>query len=155
MKQSKEFWHTLTPGLVEVLRKFGLRVKSLDKNKIHIRKDLDLDISENNNFQKLKYWGLVAKYRENGKHIAGFWVLTRNGGAFLRNELDMPKKVKTFENHLIEKSQERTRITDFFNCYGEEYWQQTFIGLPIENEQKELFLKVGSQILTIKNGRRI
>lgn len=120
------FTHNLTPGLVDTLRQFGLAVRNKGRYKIHIRNDMTLGITENNNFQKLKHWGLVAKYKENGVHIAGYWVLTRRGAAFLRNEIDMPKKVTTQSNHKIGESEERIMIADTFSNYGEDYWQTNF-----------------------------
>ena len=130
--ESRIHSHNLSPGLVEALRKFGLMVKQKGQNNLHIRRDLDFDISENNNFQKLKYWGLIAKYRVGGFHYAGWWVLTRNGASFLRNEMDMPKKVKTCENRLIEKGEQRVRITDYYENMKDEYWQIDFTGIQFE-----------------------
>ncbi len=121
---SKKHIHTLTPGLVNTLKKFGDAVNRKG-NKIHIRNDLILDISENNNFQKLKYWGLVAKYKVDGNHLAGYWVLTRLGGGFLRNEALVSKKVETEDNCKTGESHEKVKINDFFGI-KEEYWQQQF-----------------------------
>jgi len=123
--------HCLSKGLVVTLRKFGLAVATKRRNKIHIRNDMVLDITENNNFQKLKYWGLVAKCEVEGQHIAGYWLLTTRGSLFLKNEIDMPKRVSTQDNHLRDKSAEKVRITDFYQGYREEYWQIDFSGVDL------------------------
>jgi hypothetical protein len=114
--------HTLTPGLINTLKKFALAVASKG-NKIHIRHDLTLDISENNNFQKLKYWGLVAKYRIGNHHPAGYWILTRLGSEFLRGEKDVAQKVFTENNEKKYESEERINIKDKI---GTDYWQDRY-----------------------------
>ncbi len=132
---SNQYWHTLSPGLIETFRKFALQVRD-HNNKVHIRRDVTLTITENNNFQKLRYWGLVAKYKEMGNHIAGYWVLTKRGGEFLRGEITLPKKVKTEDNHKIEESKERVLIYDYFKSYTMEYWQETFHKIPVYDESQ-------------------
>ena len=46
--------------------------------------DLGLTRNQVDNFQKLRYWGLVEKvHREDGTRVAGVWRVTREGYAFL------------------------------------------------------------------------
>ena len=98
---SKTHEHCLTPGLVEILRKIINQVKVANINKVHLQKDLTLTHSEFANLQKLRYWGLIAKCKESGIKQPGYWVVTRNGGSFLRNEMEMPKIVGTLDNRVI------------------------------------------------------
>jgi hypothetical protein len=114
--------HTLTPGLINTLKKFALAVRNKG-NKIHIRHDLTLDISENNNFQKLKYWGLVAKFKMGNQHLSGYWVLTRLGSEFLKGQKDVAHKVFTEDNQKVNESKERINIKDKM---GDDYWQDYY-----------------------------
>jgi predicted transcriptional regulator len=80
-----------------------------------VQKDLSLTKNDYNNFQKLRYHGLVAKV----KAKAGYWLITKRGGQFLRNEIAIPAGVKTFRNHVEEDghTKETVRITDFKDRY--------------------------------------
>ena len=115
--------HSLSLGLVNSLRKFATAIKKKKINEAHLQKECGLSFTEHNNFQKLGYFGLVAKKK--GK--SGYWVLTRNGGAFLRNELAIPKNVRTFRDFKIDESEKTVKIRDFYNdVYTDDYWQTTF-----------------------------
>ena len=121
----KAYWHTLTPGLVETFKKIIDGVKAKGLNSVHLQKDLDLSKSEYNNAQKLRYWGLIY-YADREKTNSGQWLITRLGGQFIRCESDVPKKIKTFRNHIEEKSEEKTRITDYYRHWDIEYWQTNY-----------------------------
>lgn len=95
----KKYWHTLSPVLVEVLFRFAL-ISQKTNNRVHVPKDIALTTTEYNNFQKLRYFGLIAKYKENGENVAGYWVLTQRGEQFLKNEKGVPDKVETFRNRI-------------------------------------------------------
>ena len=121
----KEFWHNLTPGLVNNLIKFIEAVKSKGENEIHLQKDLDFTKNEYNNFQKLRYWGLVHHADKDNTH-SGKWLITRQGGEFLRNELAVPKRIKTFRNQIVEKGEEFVKISDFFPHRRVDFWQENY-----------------------------
>lgn len=126
----KQHTHTLTPGLVETLKKFALGVKEKG-NKIHTRRDIVLDISQYNNFQKLKYWGLVAKHGE-----PGYWVLTRRGLQFLRGEINVPKKVLTEGNRKTGESLQEVDITNYKT--DPKYWQTNFESVDVNQGALDL-----------------
>lgn len=78
-----------------------------------------------NNFQKLRYFGLVHHVRDaHGTAVRGHWLITRNGWAFLRGELEVHKWVKIRSNHIIERSPEIISVRDVF--YGADVIQTTF-----------------------------
>lgn len=57
-----------------------------------------------NNFQKLRYFGLVHHVKDqDGNRKAGRWLITRNGWAFLRGDLAIPDFVMTFRNKIYSK----------------------------------------------------
>lgn len=108
----KAYWHRITPVLVRALVKFRVAVNEIGVNKIHLRDDLDLTKTEYNNFQKLRLHGLVAKYKEEGVHLNGYWLLTARGADFLNGTLDIPKRVKTFRNKVIDHDTEKVFLID-------------------------------------------
>ena len=134
IKIAKAHWHRMTPGLVKVFIKFAMAVKTKNKNEIHFLRDLELDHSEYNNAQKLRYFALIAKLKENGEHKRGWWVITRRGGDFLRNETFIPLKIMTLNNKIVRKSEAVCRITDFIRSYDDAYWQTEFGSLNLSQQ---------------------
>jgi hypothetical protein len=105
----KSFHHNLSTGLVTALVKAIRFVQANNKNKFHLQKDLkELTKNEYNNFQKLRFHGLVAKIHDK----SGYWLITRRGGQFLRGEITVPWKVETFRNRVIGHSPEQVHIKD-------------------------------------------
>lgn len=80
------------------------------KNMVHPRKDLDITKVEYNNLQKLRFFGLIHHYEEKGKRVEGCWLITRLGGDFLNGEVAIPKRVKTFRNHIVERDSNKLFI---------------------------------------------
>lgn len=104
--------HVITKGMVTGLIKFAKyslenRLRYVNP-RLEMRWAYQLTLNESSNWTKLRFFGLIAKYKVDGKHVGGKWVVTRNGWAFLRGELPIPSHVKTFRNRIIEKSAETT-----------------------------------------------
>lgn len=118
----KEWWHTLTPGLVNALFKFVKAVKAKGINEVHLQTEVELTKNEYNNFQKLRFHALVAKVKENKAHKAGYWLVTARAGQFLRREIKVHRKVKTFRNRVIGYSDEMISIDYFREKLG---WLET------------------------------
>ncbi len=60
-------------------------------------KDLGLTRNQWDNFQKLRYWGLVAQsYRESGTRMNGYWHITEAGTAFIEQGAGVSKSVWTY-----------------------------------------------------------
>lgn len=60
-------------------------------------KHLHLDRSQWDNFQKLRYWGLVEKFKDDkGNRIAGTWTITAKGRDFLFNRVSVQKSTWTY-----------------------------------------------------------
>jgi hypothetical protein len=104
----KAFWHTLNPGLISILIKCIQFVHEHQKNQFHLQQDLHLSVNEFSNFTKLRFHALVAKVE--GK--PGFWLITARGGQFLRGEIAVPLRVKTFRNRVLEHSKELIDINE-------------------------------------------
>lgn len=106
----------MTPGIVRTLVKIWTRVIEKDMNSIHLQKDMDLDKNAYNNFQKLRYFGLVAKDKKN----RGYWLITRRGAQFLHGKQEVNLRLKIFRNHIAERSETLVNIFDVLKC--EQYW---------------------------------
>lgn len=82
------------------------------------------NINSYNNWQKLRYHGLIAHVVKNGVKQRGLWVITRNGWKFLRNELQLPKYVLINNNEIVERSPETIEAKDLYRL--EEIVQTSF-----------------------------
>lgn len=106
------YWHPITPAMVNALIKIARHIKMKGENKIHNRLEcIDLSKIEWANTTKLRFHGLIAKYKESGVHLPGYWCLTNKGLEFL-NRIDIPLKVKTYRNRVIDHSDETVNIED-------------------------------------------
>jgi hypothetical protein len=104
----KMFWHTLNSGLVTTLIQCIQFVHANNRNEFHLQNDLHLTVNQFSNFTKLRFHALVAKV--DGK--PGYWLITKRGGQFLRGEIAVPLKVKTFRNKVLEHSHELIHINE-------------------------------------------
>jgi hypothetical protein len=126
-------WESLSAGLANTLIKFYGVVVAKNRNSVHLQKEVGFTKNEYNNFQKLKYFGLVVPVEEK----AGFWLITHRGGLFIHNEMPVNKKVYVFRNRILERSGETIFIKQAVKT--DPYWLQKddFIyGAP---EQEGLF----------------
>lgn len=94
------YWHSLNKFLVDALLKLYLA-----GGVSHLR-DLDLTITQNNNFQKLHYWELAMS---NG---SGEYTIEDKGVDFLLGRIKIPKRILTFRNEIIRHSAEIVGVKD-------------------------------------------
>ena len=98
LKHKHPFSRSLANILIRATQKFG------PKEPFHLQHDLFLTKSEYNNFQKLRYWGLVEKARDGqGKRRGGYWSLTWKALELLNGE-EIYKWVITFNNAIVDYS---------------------------------------------------
>lgn len=123
----KMFWHRITPGMVMALVKFKRSIIEKDRNCLHLYKDLEnenkLTTVEQMNWTKLRFHGLVAKYRENGVVKRGYWLLTRRGNEFFKGTIKIPKRVQTFRNKITCHDEEYVNITNVVSDLP--YWDNS------------------------------
>lgn len=74
----------------------------------------ELNFNQKNNFQKLKYWGLVHK------NSNGVWTITDSGIAFVTGNISVYKTVVTYRNKTIEFDGEKITIEQALDEYS--YW---------------------------------
>lgn len=76
------------------------------------------------NFQHLRYHGLIAHVKVNGQKLRKHWLITKNGWAFLRGDIDLPKYVLVKDDHTQSRADQRVYLKDLW--YGEPYIQTSF-----------------------------
>lgn len=86
--------HGLSKSALRGLRKFAER----SKRAINLNR-CKMTMSEQTNFYKFKYWGIVEQAEESGE-----WRMTPKGGRFLRGEIPLQHSVRTFRGQVIEFS---------------------------------------------------
>lgn len=82
--------------------------------------------SEYANFQKLRYHGLIAQVRTNGVKMRDHWLITRNGWAFLRGELKLPKFVLVQDNSTLEYGRSDVLVSLLDVLQGGDYMETRF-----------------------------
>lgn len=75
-------------------------------------KDLGLNHTQWDNFQKLKYWGLVRQSYENGVRCRGVWEITRLGRNFLAGFAQVNRFVWTFRDQPVDFEGPQFYVTD-------------------------------------------
>lgn len=101
-------WERISPLLIHCLTKFYDAILQNGENEISISKQINFTKSEYNNFQKLRFHGLVAKIKDK----SGYWLLTSRGADFLHGRICLPIRVKIFRNHIVEKDTNYVYIKD-------------------------------------------
>lgn len=114
----KKYWHKLTPILVSALVKFRGAVTAKGENSVHLKDDMDgtdyeLTRHERSNWTKLRFHGLVAKVKnKDGSHYRGHWLITKRGSDFLNGRIQIPAKVLTFRNQVINHDDHMVNVKD-------------------------------------------
>jgi len=118
----------LTKHKLTILKVAAQHVMSTGVNDFRMRDmgDFTTSPSDYNNFSKLRFHGLITPVKDklSDRKIKGRWLITRNGWAFLRGELDIPKYVMVRNNSVQSRSDARISVRDVF--YGSEVIQTTF-----------------------------
>lgn len=139
-------WEHISKGIAENLIRF--RIEAIKKgNKVHLIKDLNLTHSQYNNFQKLRFHGLIAHYKNpiTKEEESGYWLLTKRGNQFCKNEASIPKKVLVFRNTIQDKGDKLVNISEIlYSKNNEPYWYEksdyekeiVFLDIFYANEMK-------------------
>ena len=139
----KEWWHSLTPGLLNILIKILLTVKEKGLNNVHIVREVGIKSHlELSNLSKLRHHGLIARVKDyTGQNIEGRYCITTRAGKFLRGELKIPKRVRTYRNEVVDHDfKNLVGINDFRNKIP--YFESSFAWEahdPISNQNGTLF----------------
>lgn len=139
---------TLSKIKAEILMSAGQLVASTMKNRFKL-KDVAActEPSHYNNFQKLRYHGLIAKMKVDGQPVLNEWCITRNGFRFLRGRIGLPKFVLIKENHVVERSDVLLNLTDIWR--GAPYLETSFEYFDDDNNPAGLRPAEGRQTTLI------
>lgn len=101
---------SLTPGIMNALRKLIRAVREKGVNEIHLVKDSNLTHNEINNITRLRFHGLVAKCYESTeagekKRKSGYWLVTKRAADFIKGEIQLPVSVTVFNDRIVSKSE--------------------------------------------------
>jgi hypothetical protein len=99
-------WERLSPLLVRDLVKMYMRVHEKNENSVSPSKELHLSATEYNNFQKLRFHGMVAHV----PNVPGNWLLTHRAAQFLSGQIKVPRSVKIFRNRIQAHSPEMVNL---------------------------------------------
>lgn len=126
--------HELSTGLLKILAKFAQTVGHKKRNEIHLLHDMDGDQTlsrvEYNNFQKLRYHGLVAKVRKHPAH----WLLTHLGSEFLHGRKTVPRLKVSYRNVIVGRTEDQVGVRDIKN---EPWWPRLDFEIPMDEQYKE------------------
>lgn len=112
----KKYTYTLTPALVDVLEIMFDQVRQNGVNRFNQEQMRDkLKTYQYTQITKLRFFGLVAKEKIDGTHT-GYWILTSRAGKFLKGDHLVPKRVTTFRNKIVSRSEE---LTDYKEVTGQ------------------------------------
>lgn len=132
----KEYWHKITPILVNSLV-VAYKVVAKRQANYFNKHELELDHSEYGNFQKLRFHALIARYKVDGDWKKGDWLITSRGFKFLQGKIAIPKRVKTYKNKVIDHDTELVYLKD---VVGSDPYMETDFDFEVnEPDQSLLF----------------
>jgi hypothetical protein len=125
-------YERVSKGLALSLIKFREKVLEQSElagkfvNKVHLSKDIKLTQNEYNNFQKLRYHGLIAHYKDKTtkEYETGYWLLTKRGNLFCKDELAVPRKILIFRNAIQERYDEKITLSTILKEDDMPYWDK-------------------------------
>lgn len=136
----KKYWHRISRGTTIGLIKAYNTVKEKNENKFNLTRDLigenKLTISEQVNWSILRFHGLVAKVKQNGKPIGGYWLITKRGADYLSGKIQIPRRVETWRNHVVDHDTRLVGIMDVMKEYP--VFEQDFDYTLFEPKQLQL-----------------
>lgn len=120
MKTHKEI---LSTHKLKMLRKASKEVERTGLNEINIQIFRD-NITDYNNWQKLRFHGLITHVEKNGIKQRGLWLITRQGWEFLEGKKELPKWVEIQDNHIVNRSEQTISVREVY--HGSEAIVTTF-----------------------------
>lgn len=82
---------------------------------------------------QLRFLGLVAKHKVNGKHVPATWVITHRGFQALAG-LPVPKSVVVWRNQIDERNEELITMPEVFENYRAKRRSASMRGKTLKND---------------------
>lgn len=90
-----------------------------EANQIHVQSMNTASYAMKSRTTQMAKLGLIAKVLKNGKHVGGYWLITRRGWAALAGQR-VPKRVESFRNEIIERDDTaKVTIGEVFAEWGD------------------------------------
>lgn len=112
-----QYTHTITKGLAMLLLK-ACTAEEPGKP-FHAGGVFKEKYSDRSNFVHLKYWGLIEKWKLDGKHAQGMWRVTQRGASWMAGGCTVPETVKVYNNTVVEQSEKRIAVSEVSG----EFWK--------------------------------
>jgi hypothetical protein len=108
-----EYRHGLSKALVEGLVRLHKQGKPVNLSV------LELTRNQWDNFQKLRYWDLVAHYTDKeGIRKGGVWTITQKGLDFVQGRIRIPRSVWTYRGERVRYEGKEIAIWNVHEGYG-------------------------------------
>ena len=134
--EDRKYWYKLTPGIIDVLLIMLQYVHETGTNAFTIKEIRDrLKPFQYTQTTKLRFHGLIAKIKDEDDKFTGKWCITRNGGAFLRNEIVLPQKVQTQNNLIIDHDDITVSVKDVYKSDVYLEGRAEFINTPLPSSK--------------------
>lgn len=95
----KIYTHKVNAKHARILRAMADRTNETQNRQVNFN-DIDLAFAEHSQRTKMRQHGLIAKYKEDGRHVASTWVITTKGWSFLKGD-PIPAKVIVYNNQVL------------------------------------------------------
>jgi len=102
-----KYRHRLNKPMVMALSK----MYGLHRQNPCLISEIGLSHSQICNFQKLRYWGIIAKFKDNeGDRKGGTWFITNLGANFLLGRIKLSLRVWSWRGEKTEEESEQVSI---------------------------------------------
>ena len=131
-EKMNSYWHSINIPLMDALKKL------YEAGGVAHLRDLDLTFSQKTNFQKLHYFDLATT------DGSGEYTITNTGVDFILGKIKIPKKIRTYRNEIVEKSDEIAGVKDVdsgFKCPADYSLQAEIVPGPKMDSQTEIKFK--------------
>lgn len=117
-----------------MLRKIADRVRDSGSKQVNYD-DIPVPHALHSQRSKLRQHGLIAKYKEDGKHVANMWVITNKGWDWLTGK-PIPAVVLVFDNQVLGHEGGEITITE---ALGENKKANEFEQKPITPDESKQY----------------
>lgn len=107
-----------------------------EANQVHVQSMNTASYAMKSRTTQMAKLGLVAKVLKNGKHVSGYWLITKRGWAALANK-PVPQSVESFRNQIIERDDNLTTIKQVFTEWSVRKKQTLLRGKKLKTDYTE------------------
>ncbi len=114
----KQYWYKVTPGLIDVLLILLDYVHETNRNSFRQKEVRDrLKSFQYTQLTKLRFHGLIAKIKDSDGKWSGAWLITSRSADFLRGDITIPERVKTYRNKVVDHDDVNVSVREVYGSY--------------------------------------